>query len=217
MTFLEGWDRDSQGGWGTETWRQVERENRNRKEEPRRRETGRDENKDRNRGYRETRRQVDKMTGREEERERNASIAHQNPIQGPSCQLPVASSQLPECLLVRLGRPSGATTTCTAPAPENKPTYLPAYLPPCRNLTPHLVCGIFLDFQHPPQSPIHLHDCMSTTTNMSTKTEHNDDSDAPGQRDVGLPNAGLPSVTIPTIDNRWVNHDLEWVLLAVLL
>lgn len=166
-------------------------------------------------GNKKTGRQGDK---REQEGERNASIVHRNPIQEPSCQLQVASC-LNACLLGLVGL---LERHCTGPtrgasAPENKPTYLPAYLPPCRKLTPHLVCGIFLDFQHPPQPPIHLHDCMSTKTNMSTKTEHNDDSDGPGQRDVGLPNAGLPSVNISTIDNRWVNHDLEWVLLAVLL
>lgn len=44
---------------------------------------------------------------------------------------------------------------------------------------------------------------------MSTKTEHSDDSKAPGLPNVGLPNAGLPNVNISTFDKGWVSRDLE--------
>lgn len=44
---------------------------------------------------------------------------------------------------------------------------------------------------------------------MSTQTERNDDSDAPGLLNVDLPNAGLPNVNISTIDKRWISQDLQ--------
>lgn len=50
---------------------------------------------------------------------------------------------------------------------------------------------------------------MRTPTNMSTKTEHGDNSDAPGLPNVGLPNAGLPIVNISTTNKGWVSRDLE--------